>query len=298
MMMRKKITLPLSSIVSSYLFFITSKHKAICSRHSKESHLSVDKNNGKNSFELLLLRWFYPLPCLLKGEWSLSSFFLPLFIPSFQFRNAASTKTQGTKKEKRAKFFKAIPKKSTTKPTVVVDTTEDSVPPSSQHGFSQSEIEGFKESFALFDTEQTGSISSVDLYNILKSLQGDTVYPHLEKLLAELSTCSEDDRFDFDDYVALMARTSLHHLAQQAESGDLETNNYKHVFRLFDLDGKGYISADDLQRVAYELGEYDITKEELEEMIQRGDTNQEGRVYLSEFSKIMNLNLFQHGTVK
>ena len=174
----------------------------------------------------------------------------------------------------------------------------DSVPPPSQHGFSQSELQGFKESFALFDTEQTGSISAVDLNNILKSLQGDTVYPHLEKLLAELSTCSEEDRLDFDDYLALMARTSLHHQAQQAESGDLETNNYDHVFRLFDLDRKGYISTNDLQRVAYELGEYDITREELEEMIQRGDSNQEGRVYLSEFSKIMNLNLFQqHGTV-
>lgn len=115
--------------------------------------------------------------------------------------------------------------------------------------------------------------------------------PHLNKLLKELSSCSEEDRLDFDDYVALMARTSLHETLQQEESTD-ETANFSHVFQLFDMEQKGYISIQNLQQVAIELGEYDITQEELEEMIERAQSSEHGRVYLPEFARIMNLNLF------
>ena len=82
-------------------------------------------------------------------------------------------------------------------------TPSDSPLPSDfTHGFSQSELEGLKESFALFDTEQSGSILAVDLYTILQSMHGDNLYPHLELLLAELSSYSDQDyRLDFDDYL-------------------------------------------------------------------------------------------------
>ena len=44
-----------------------------------------------------------------------------------------------------------------------------------------------------------------------------------------------------------------------------------HVFNLFDTDGSGKITLEDLRRVADELGE-DITDEELRNMITRADT--------------------------
>lgn len=175
-------------------------------------------------------------------------------------------------------------------------TPSDSPLPSDfTHGFSQSELEGLKESFALFDTEQSGSILAVDLYTILQSMHGDNLYPHLELLLAELSSYSDQDyRLDFDDYLALMSKTSVYH--QSGDDETLEINNYEQLFQLFDLDRKGYIETKDLERVAHELGEYDITKEDLQEMIRRGDSKNEKRVYLEDFSKIMTLNLFQHVT--
>jgi len=44
-----------------------------------------------------------------------------------------------------------------------------------------------------------------------------------------------------------------------------------HVFNLFDTDGSGKITLEDLRRVADELGE-DITDEELRNMITRANT--------------------------
>jgi Ca2+-binding EF-hand superfamily protein len=158
------------------------------------------------------------------------------------------------------------------------------------NGFSQSELQEFEESFALFDTERVGSISAVELRAILESLQDRRNMPHLDKLLKELATCSEEDRLEFDDYVALMESTSLNQTLQKEES--YETANFSHVFQLFDVEQKGYISIQDLERAATELGEYDITQDELEEMIERAQSSHQGRVYLPEFSRIMNLNLF------
>lgn len=144
------------------------------------------------------------------------------------------------------------------------------------------------------DTENEGLIAAGVLRDLLLELQdgaepGTAVYPHLRKLLRELGSLPADHALDVDDYIELMAKTSLLR-TMQAEEG----TNYSHVFELFDLDGKGYIDFEDLERIAMELGESDIPREELEEMIRRAQTKHEGRVYLEEFGRMMNLNLFQN----
>jgi Ca2+-binding EF-hand superfamily protein len=58
------------------------------------------------------------------------------------------------------------------------------------------------------------------------------------------------------------------------------------------VEPKGNISIQDLERAAIEMGENDNTQDELEEVIERAQSSHQGRVYLPEFSRIMNLNLF------
>lgn len=67
---------------------------------------------------------------------------------------------------------------------------------------------------------------------------------------------------------------------------DDELNDMERMFVMFDTGKKGYISLEDLQRIAGELGET-MTTEELQEMI--GDS---GRVNLEQFTTIMNKNLW------
>ena len=52
------------------------------------------------------------------------------------------------------------------------------------------------------------------------------------------------------------------------------TQELENAFKLFDIDGDGLISFDDLKKVATELGE-DMTDEELREMISNGATKGE-----------------------
>lgn len=59
-----------------------------------------------------------------------------------------------------------------------------------------------------------------------------------------------------------------------------------HVFNLFDHDGGGKITFEDLRRVADELGE-EVTDEELKDMITRADTNEDNAISRDEFLAIM-----------
>ena len=63
------------------------------------------------------------------------------------------------------------------------------------------------------------------------------------------------------------------------------------AFRLFDDDNTGTITLRNLRRVARELGET-MTDEELQEMVDRADSNGDGAVTLDDFFNIMTKKTF------
>jgi Ca2+-binding EF-hand superfamily protein len=63
------------------------------------------------------------------------------------------------------------------------------------------------------------------------------------------------------------------------------------VFRLFDEDRNGYVTVANLRRVAKELGET-MTEEEILEMIERADSDNDGRVSFEDFYNIMTKKAF------
>ena len=63
------------------------------------------------------------------------------------------------------------------------------------------------------------------------------------------------------------------------------------MFRLFDEDNTGFISIKNLRRVAKELGE-NISEEELQEMVERADSNGDQQVTADDFYNIMTKKTF------
>ena len=59
------------------------------------------------------------------------------------------------------------------------------------------------------------------------------------------------------------------------------------AFQLFDEDKDGFVTVDDLKRIAKEVGEGSITDEELQEMISEGDHDGDGKINEEDFQKIM-----------
>lgn len=199
------------------------------------------------------------------------------------------------------------------KPTVrqQAPTASAAVPPQTNSPFSQSEIQELTNSFHLFDVHGTGSVKASELRSVLEMLQQEegnssnsSSSSRINTLIEKLSYIGDDENEDemltLEDYLDLMASTTV-----TGSTNDQET--IPAIFDLFDSDGKGYISIDDLHRVSVELGEQ-MTQEELQEMIRRAkmkesdtDTHQQrggrmqqhqqdDRVTLEEFQRILQTN--------
>lgn len=82
---------------------------------------------------------------------------------------------------------------------------------------------------------------------------------------------------DFGEWLTLMTK--------RVNDKDSRANVNK-IFALFDDERTGFISIKNLRRVAQELGE-NISEEELQELINRADTDHDGLVSEEEFYTIL-----------
>ena len=82
---------------------------------------------------------------------------------------------------------------------------------------------------------------------------------------------------DFGEWLTLMTK--------RVNDKDSRANVNK-IFALFDDERTGFISIKNLRRVAQELGE-NISEEELQELINRADTDHDGLVVEEEFYTIL-----------
>ena len=167
-------------------------------------------------------------------------------------------------------------------------------------GFSKAELYELEESFKLFDVYSEGIIQVGDLKGILGVLQQEeqeaTKYSNLNLLLDRLSELSDEDTLDLETYIRLMASITIGNSIAVGDNNQDE--HFSRVFALFDTDGKGYITLKDMETIAIELGEHDMTRGELQEMIDRaiGDTSNENlaekRVGIEDFTRMMTMSLF------
>lgn len=129
------------------------------------------------------------------------------------------------------------------------------------------EEDEIRNAFQLFDPQGTGRISVQEVREALEDGSARS-----QALLKKLPS---DVTLNLEQFSKLL--TQRH---------DDELNDMERMFVMFDTGKKGYISLEDLQRIAGELGET-MTTDELQEMI--GDS---GRVNLEQFATIMNKNLW------
>ena len=100
-------------------------------------------------------------------------------------------------------------------------------------------------------------------------------------MIADLDK-NANKQLDFEEFLDLMT----------ARMSDKDTReDINKVFRLFDEDNSGSISIKNLRRVAKELGE-NLTDEELQEMVERADSNGDGQVSADDFYNIMTKKVF------
>jgi Ca2+-binding EF-hand superfamily protein len=85
---------------------------------------------------------------------------------------------------------------------------------------------------------------------------------------------------DFEEFVRMMPAASKNERDENAEEEMLE------AFQIFDADGNGNISADELRQIMANLGEK-LTDEEVEDMVKEADIDGDGQINYEEFVRMM-----------
>lgn len=140
------------------------------------------------------------------------------------------------------------------------------------------QLEQLKDIFRRFDMDSDGSLTQLELAALLRSLGLKPSGDELHALLAKMDE-NGNGTIEFDELVhAIMPDMSEQVLLNQEQLLD--------VFRAFDRDGNGYITAAELAGSMAKMG-HPLTYRELTEMMREADTNGDGVISFNEFATLM-----------
>mmetsp|Transcript_50815 Transcript_50815/g.91737 ORF Transcript_50815/g.91737 Transcript_50815/m.91737 type:complete len:477 (+) Transcript_50815:62-1492(+) len=135
---------------------------------------------------------------------------------------------------------------------------------------TEEQIAELKEAFFLFGGN---TISVNQLGTVMRSLGQNPTEAELQDMIQEIG----DDKLDFAQFLTLMAR--------KMKETDTEAELVE-VFKVFDRDGTGFISAAELRHVMVQLGEK-VTDDEIDDMISEADVDGDGQINYEEFVRLM-----------
>lgn len=138
------------------------------------------------------------------------------------------------------------------------------------------QIAELREIFRSFDRNKDGSLTQLELGSLLRSLGLEPSRDQLETLIHKADTNS-NGLIEFSEFVGLVAPQLLPEKSPYTEA------QLRQLFRMFDRDGNGFITAAELAHSMAKLG-HALTAEELTGMIREADTDGDGRISFQEFS--------------
>ncbi|CAJ0847486.1 17653_t:CDS:2 [Entrophospora sp. SA101] len=122
-----------------------------------------------------------------------------------------------------------------------------------------------REAFELFDTDKDNALDFHELKVTMRALGFDEKKPEILKIIRQHDKTGEG-LISYDDFYKVMSERILNRDP---------LDEIKRAFQLFDDDGTGKISLENLKRVAKELGE-NIDEDELQSMIDEFDFDEDG----------------------
>ncbi|XP_068635427.1 probable calcium-binding protein CML18 [Aristolochia californica] len=148
------------------------------------------------------------------------------------------------------------------------------------------QIVELRDIFRSFDRNNDGSLTQLELGSLLRSLGLKPSPTQLDVLIQKADTNS-NGLIEFSEFVGLVAPDLLPAKSPYTEE------QLRQLFRLFDRDGNGYITAAELAHSMAKLG-HALTVEELTGMIKEADTDGDGRISFSEFAQAITSAAFDN----
>jgi len=117
----------------------------------------------------------------------------------------------------------------------------------------------------------------MELGTVMRSLGQFPTDEELHQMIEE-SDQNHDGVIDFQEFLDMVRRQEI----LQTNEPDIGLE----AFKVFDVDGDGFITAEELRQIMAKLGET-LTDEEVEMMIDEADVDGDGQVSYKEFSKLL-----------
>jgi calmodulin len=121
-----------------------------------------------------------------------------------------------------------------------------------------------------------GCITTTELGTVMRSLGQNPTERELQDMVNEVDA-DGSGTIDFHEFLGLMSRKWKHEDSEE---------ELKEVFRVFDKDQDGYISAAELRHLMTNLGEK-LKDGEVDEMVREADGDGDGQINYQEFINVM-----------
>lgn len=143
---------------------------------------------------------------------------------------------------------------------------------------SKQQLANLKEIFSKFDRDGDGSLTELELGALMRSLG---LKPSADQIAALLHNVDNNSNglVEFDEFLAMVG----HDTTEEASHNQEEL---LYLFRKFDRDGNGYITAAELAHSMARMG-HALSVKELTDMIREADTDGDGRISFAEFAAAM-----------
>ncbi|KAI5579934.1 hypothetical protein POPTR_008G134300v4 [Populus trichocarpa] len=138
------------------------------------------------------------------------------------------------------------------------------------------QVEELEQVFKKFDVNGDGKISSAELDSFWKKLGHEASEEELQRMITEFDA-DGDGFIDLQEFVALNT--------QGVDTNEV-MENLKDAFSVYDIDGNGSISAEELHKVMASLGE-PCSMAECRKMISGVDRDGDGMIDFEEFKVMM-----------
>merc|ERR1719244_1385024 len=139
-------------------------------------------------------------------------------------------------------------------------------------GFSEEQINSFREAFSIFDQNGNGSITSGELAQVMRTLGQNPTEEEITEMVLQIDA-DGNDNIEFEEFLAMMERKMRSIIPEET---------LREAFKVFDKDGNGFISVQELRHVMSCLGVV-MSFSEVQEMLDEADTDKDGQLNYREF---------------
>ncbi|PPD90854.1 hypothetical protein GOBAR_DD12202 [Gossypium barbadense] len=142
--------------------------------------------------------------------------------------------------------------------------------------FTQTQLQEIEEVFKKFDANGDGKISASELGSIMKSLGQHPSDEELHNMIKEFDA-DGDGFINFNEFIELNTK---------GVDSEEVLENLKDAFSVYDIDGNGWVSAEELHEVLKSLGE-ECSIAECRKMISGVDNDGNGMIDFEEYKVMM-----------